>query len=215
MRIDVVGDLPAELSAELAAKGHQLSRAPTSCDATSEPSGIDGLLLTEPDAVEVCREWRSVGSTLPLVILAPAFDAQRVRRGFEAGCDDYFVAPFRCDMLLARLLVLGERTRARVLETTLVGRLRISASEKLLVDQHQYRLPGKQLALLRCLAASPNEAVSHTQLISAAWGTERLGSNSLEVHMSRLRRRLMRALGPGELEIRPVRGVGYVLRTCA
>lgn len=213
MRIGIVGDVPAELAAELADSGHQVSRLPCPFDATSALAGLEGLITTDPSSVEVCRKVRDAGGALPVVILAPGFDAEQVRRGFEAGCDDYFVAPFRYDMLLPRLRVLNERTR--VLETTLVGRLRISASEKLVVGQQQYRLPGKQLALLRCLAASPNEAVSYTQLISAAWGTERLGSNSLEVHVSRLRRRLVRALGPGELEIRPVRGVGYVLRTCA
>ena len=85
--------------------------------------------------------------------------------------------------------------------------------DRVVVGAERHKLPNKELALLRRLASTPDQVVTHDELTAAAWGAERLGSNALEVHVSRLRRWLTRTLGQGVLEIRAVRRAGYLLTT--
>jgi DNA-binding response OmpR family regulator len=180
---------------------------------------LEVLLLATPrgeaPTVDLCRQLRSLGHRGTIVFFAAELDIEHVRRAFEAGCDDYFVEPLRSGALLARLAILAQRpsTAAPALHDVAVGPLRIDGYDRVVVGAQRHKLPSKELALLRRLASTPDEVVTHDELTAAAWGAERLGSNALEVHVSRLRRWLERTLGQGVLEIRAVRRAGYLLTT--
>lgn len=217
MQIGIVGEAGAALSEQLSAGGHTAFPLIPQAASTLVSLGLDALLVStqvvDARSISLCRELRAVGYQTALVILAGEFVADHAQRAFAAGCDDYFVTPVRSEALLARLAILALRrsTTPVTPADVLVGPLRIDGYDRVLVGQKRHKVPGKELALLRRLASTPGDIVSHAQLIAAAWGPERLGSNALEVHVSRLRRWLERTLGAGVLEIRAVRGAGYVL----
>ena len=220
MQIGIVGEAaatPQTFGAQLTAAGHAVIQLTPPAASTLVSLGLDALLVStqvvDASSISLCRELRAVGYQTALVIVAGEFVADHAQRAFAAGCDDYFVTPVRCDALLARLAILALRqsTTPAPSADVLVGPLRIDGYDRVLVGQEHHKMPAKERALLRRLARTPGELVSHAQLIAAGWGPERLGSNALEVHVSRLRRWLNCTLGFGVLEIRAVRGAGYLL----
>jgi DNA-binding response OmpR family regulator len=100
------------------------------------------------------------------------------------------------------------RTRPMLLD---LGRLRVDgAGPRIWVDDVQCVIPPMEYLLLRYLAERPGQIISRTELASAAWDEPvTRHSNSLSVHVARLRRRFCDIAG--EPWIRPVRGFGYQL----
>jgi len=92
-----------------------------------------------------------------------------------------------------------------------VGRLRVDgAATRIWVDGVETLIPAMEFLLLRYLAERHGEIVTREELVSAGWGAgARVPSNSLNVHLARIRRRF--PAGPGEDWLRPVRGIGYQL----
>lgn len=92
-----------------------------------------------------------------------------------------------------------------------VGRLRVDgAAPRIWVDGVETLIPAMEFVLLRFLAERHGEIVTRRELVSAAWGEDaRVPSNSLNVHLARIRRRFPAA--PGEDWLRSVRGIGYQL----
>jgi DNA-binding response OmpR family regulator len=82
------------------------------------------------------------------------------------------------------------------------------------VDEVEILVPAMEFLLLRYLAERHGEIVTRGELISAGWGEgAAVPSNSLNVHLARIRRRF--PLGAGEQWVRPVRGIGYQLLVAA
>ncbi len=100
------------------------------------------------------------------------------------------------------------RTRPMVLD---LGRLRVDgAGPRIWIDDVQCVIPPMEFLLLRYLAERHNQIISRSELVSAAWNEPvARHSNSLSVHVTRLRRRFCDIAG--EAWIRPVRGFGYQL----
>ena len=100
------------------------------------------------------------------------------------------------------------RTRPMVLD---LGRLRVDgAGPRIWIDDVQCVIPPMEFLLLRYLAERHNQIISRSELVSAAWNEPvARHSNSLSVHVARLRRRFCDIAG--EAWIRPVRGFGYQL----
>jgi DNA-binding response OmpR family regulator len=92
-----------------------------------------------------------------------------------------------------------------------VGRLRVDgAATRIWVDGVETLIPAMEFLLLRYLAERHGEIVTREELVTAGWGAgARVPSNSLNVHLARIRRRF--PAGPGEDWLRPVRGIGYQL----
>lgn len=220
MRIGIVDSKTSvsldAVSELLHAQGHTPLRLPLLSASELVGLQLDALLLEGDatyDSVDVCRELRGLGSRALVLLLASEFDTEQARRALGGGVDDYVVAPIKPQMVLNRLQLLALRQDAQPMnpgELTL-GVLRIDPLDRVWIGERLYRVPSKEVALLRCLATMRGELVPYQRLITAAWGDLKLGSNTLEVHVSRLRRLLRQALGPGVVEIRAVRGAGYLL----
>ena len=144
----------------------------------------------------------------PLVIVLTARDRVSDRiRGLDAGADDYLTKPYDPAELLARLRAV-ERRRSRQRQAVLsLGALEVDLS------QHAVRRQGAPVtltqmewALLRVMATRPERIHSREALQDALYGfDDDTGSNTLEVFISRLRRKL------GREAIETVRGMGYRL----
>ena len=144
----------------------------------------------------------------PTVIVVTARDQVSDRiRGLDAGADDYLVKPYDPEELLARLRAV-ERRRA-VLTSSVVtrGPVQIDLSrESVRNGPSVVVLTPKEWALLRVLASRPGQIFPRERLLEALYQWDAASdSNTLEVFISRLRRKL------GSELIETVRGTGYRL----
>ncbi len=199
---------------ELATTGDKALAAATAnpYDAIVLDRGLPGL-----DGLEVCRQLRSSGNAVPILMLtARAAVSERVE-GLDAGADDYVVKPFALDELLARIRAFERRSPATG-QTR--GKLRFEDLELDRDEMTAHRGPREiplsrtEYQLLELLLANPRRVMSRDVIFEKVWGYD-FGpdSNSLDVYIGYLRRKLEQA-GEPRL-IHTVRGVGYVMKDAA
>jgi len=163
------------------------------------------LGLPRKDGLEVLKSLRLARSDLPvLVITARDSVADRVA-GLDVGADDYLVKPFDLDELLARARAVIRRRAGRASPEIVHGALTLDPVHRSVSFRGApVELSAREFAVLEALMQDPGTVVSRDKLEDAVygWGAE-VGSNTVEVHLHHLRRKLEPGL------IRNVRGVGY------
>jgi two-component system copper resistance phosphate regulon response regulator CusR len=188
------------------------------------PDGVDGwhrmrteswdvvLLdwwLPGADGLSLLRRYRQAGGTAPVLFLT-ARDAVSDRvRGLDGGADDYLCKPFAFEELLARVRSLARRHDRR--GSTVLRHQDVSidlATGRAERAGHRLELTAKEQALLVVFLRHPGEVLSRTRIYEQVWDERYDGvSNTLEVHVMELRRKL-EVFGPRL--IATVRGRGYV-----
>ncbi len=222
MEILVVDDEPAvrdSLDRALRLEGYTVDLAADGSEAldvltsTSPDAIVLDLMMPRVDGLEVCRRMRASGDRTPVLVLTARDGVSDRVKGLDAGADDYLVKPFALDELLARLRALLRRSGAGAPGQT----LRFS---DLTLDPiaHQVRrgdreieLTRTEFLLLELFMLHPRQVLTRSVIFERVWGYD-FGpdSNSLEVYVSYLRRKLEAGSEPRLLHT--VRGVGYVLR---
>ncbi|MGQ0547160.1 MAG: response regulator [Betaproteobacteria bacterium] len=163
------------------------------------------LGLPRKDGLEVLKGLRRARLEVPVVIIT-ARDALTDRvAGLDSGADDYLVKPFDLDELLARVRAVVRRRNGRGSPEISYGALTVDpVQRKVLFRGAPVELSAREFAVLEALLKQPGAVVSRERLEDAVYGWgEEIGSNTIEVHLHHLRRKLDPAL------IRNVRGVGY------
>jgi two-component system response regulator MtrA len=157
------------------------------------------------DMLQDLRAW----SEVPVLVLSARADSADKVRALRLGADDYLTKPFWPDELL-------ERVRARLRRPALlregdvreVGPLRVDrAAREVTLHGERVEVTRAELLLLAALAERPGEAMTRRHLAQRARDPDRDGGErTLDVHVSRLRKKL----GPTAL-IETVWGIGYRL----
>ncbi|WP_194789972.1 response regulator [Pseudomonas sp. UFMG81] len=178
----------------------------------SDPFDLAVLDLGLPrlDGLEVLRRLRKSGSALPVLILT-ARDATEDRiAGLDAGADDYLIKPFDLAELKARLRALLRRSAGRA--SALIQHAGISldpGSQQVTYNGQPVPLTPKEYQLLHELLSPPGRVMTRERLTQLLYGwNDEAESNTLEVHIHHLRRKLSTDL------IRTIRGVGYRIEQC-
>ncbi|RZL87639.1 MAG: response regulator transcription factor [Variovorax sp.] len=144
----------------------------------------------------------------PIVIVLTARDQVTDRiRGLDAGADDYLVKPYDPGELLARLRAVERRRSAGNTPVLQLGTLEVDLARELVrKNGAPVSLTQKEWALLRVMATRPERIHTRELLQDALYGfDDGTDSNTLEVFISRLRRKL------GRSHIQTLRGLGYRL----
>jgi len=163
------------------------------------------LGLPRKDGFEVLKALRRARIEVPVLIIT-ARDAVADRiAGLDHGADDYLVKPFDLDELLARARAVVRRRVGRASPEMEYGALTLDPAKRQVSWRgRQVELSAREFAVLEALMREPGTVVSRAKLEDSVYGWgEEVGSNSVEVHLHHLRRKLDPAL------IRNVRGVGY------
>ncbi|MCS4231512.1 two-component system OmpR family response regulator [Stenotrophomonas maltophilia] len=166
--------------------------------------GLDGLALV--------ARLRNEGITTPVLMISALSDVDERVRGLRAGGDDYLTKPFASDEMSARVEVLLRR-HAQVAPAD--SQLRVGDLELDLMARcarrggQEISLLPTEFKLLEFLMRNAGQVLSRTMLFQEVWGYHfDPGTNLIEVHIGRLRRRIEQ---PGRLQpIKTVRGTGYV-----
>lgn len=165
------------------------------------------LGLPRRDGLAVLKELRGRGSHLPVLILTARDSIEDKVAGLDAGADDYLLKPVDLAELRARLRALLRRAAGAATPLLQHGELVLDpAARRVTLAGEIVPLSGREYALLYDLLSHKNHIRSRQELEAGlyAWGEE-VGSNTVEVYIHHLRKKL------GADLIRTVRGLGYVL----
>jgi two-component system copper resistance phosphate regulon response regulator CusR len=161
------------------------------------------------DGLALLRRYRTEGGEAPVLFLT-ARDAIRDRvSGLDGGADDYLCKPFAFEELLARVRSLARRPGRRGGTALIHSDVRLDlTTQRAERGGRRLDLTAKEQALLAFFLRHPNEVLSRTRIYEQVWDERYDGlSNTLEVHVMELRRKL-EAHGPRL--IHTLRGRGYL-----
>jgi DNA-binding response OmpR family regulator len=167
------------------------------------------IALPDIDGITALQQARARRIETPILLLT-ARDAVDDRvRGLEAGADDYLVKPFAITELVARLRVLARRVNAEDGNVLALAALRLDRrARRAYIRDEPLDLSQREWAMLELLMLESERVVRKEELMGKLAGAEgELSENAVEVYIFRLRRKLAGA----EVNLRTVRGFGYVL----
>lgn len=168
------------------------------------------LNLPDGDGLTVCHELRQQLVRSPVLILSVRDEVEDKVQGFETGADDYLTKPYSPLELMARINALvrrGTKQRTCIYKTrTLELQTR---ARKVLLRGSPIALTRREFDLLQYLLEHVDDVVTREELWECVWGWDDYPlHNTIEVHMTRLRRKLH---DPDGRRLQTVRGVGYRL----
>jgi two-component system OmpR family response regulator len=165
------------------------------------------LMLPDGQGIAFLRDLRRKGSVTPVVILTALDQISDRINGLNAGADDYMTKPFDLSELSARINAVARRYSGNPNPLVDVGDFQVDlAARTVLRNGCPVDLTAREWALFEAFVQHPGQVLSKPQLEERlyAFGSE-VESNTIEVHVSRLRKKL------GHSAIDTVRGIGYRL----
>jgi DNA-binding response OmpR family regulator len=173
------------------------------------------LMLPKKSGFEVLDHIRKF-SKIPVILLTARGQETDKVRGLRGGADDYITKPFGLQELFARLDAVMRRSDATSLTTkticedTLI-KLDPSTREASAKDQ-KLKLSPKEFDLLMYLFRNKERVVPRDELLSRVWNYRvdlNLNSRTVDTHVTRLRRKLQKAVGTDAAVIVAVAKIGY------
>lgn len=163
------------------------------------------LGLPKVDGLSVLKHWRAEAVAVPVLVLTARGSWSERVEGIDAGADDYLPKPFRMEELLARLRALIRRASGRARAELTCGPVTLDTrTNRVTVDGRPVTLTAHEYRLLAYLMHHAGRTVSRSELIEHLYAQDfDRDSNTIEVFVGRLRRKLGRDL------IRTERGLGY------
>lgn len=216
MRVLLVEDeagLGAAVRDHVAAEGHsvdwvrRLDEAAEHIRAVPYDLVLLDLLLPDGRGIDFLRRRRQAGDATPVIILTALDRISDRTAGLDAGADDYLVKPFDLSELSARLKAVARRYSGNPNPLLVLGDLSIDLAARAVTrDGRPVPLTAREWILLEAFLQRPGALLSKEQLEQHLYSfAAEIESNTIEVHVSRLRKKL------GADIVETVRGMGYRL----
>ncbi|MEZ5832219.1 MAG: response regulator transcription factor [Dongiaceae bacterium] len=216
MRVLLVEDdtgLGAAVRDHVAAEGHTIDWARRLDDAADHVAAVPydlillDLMLPDGHGLGFLRARRAAGDATPVIILTALDQISDRIAGLNAGADDYLVKPFDLSELSARLKAVARRYSGNPNPLVVLGDLTIDMAARTVTRSgHLVPLTAREWVLFEAFVQRPGALLSKEQLEQRLYSFEaEVESNTIEVHISRLRKKL------GHDIIETVRGLGYRL----
>ena len=216
MRILLIEDdtvLGAAIRDQIAADGHSVDwvmRLDMARDALAGAAFdlvLLDLMLPDGLGLTFLKALRGRGEVTPVIILTALDQVSDRIDGLNAGADDYLVKPFDLAELSARIGSVGRRYTGNPNPIITHGTLEIDrAAKSVRREGKPVALTAREWALFDAFLARPGQLLSKSQLEEKLYAFDaEVESNTIEVHVSRLRKKL------GNEVIDTERGLGYRL----
>lgn len=216
MRILLVEDdriIGAAVRDQIAAEGHSLDwtmRLDAAGDAMAGAAYdliLLDLMLPDGRGIGFLKKLRARGDTTPVMILTALDQISDRIDGLNAGADDYIVKPFDLTELSARIGAVARRYSGNPNPVLRIGDLTVDlAARNVTRTGKQVALTAREWVLFEAFLQRPGQLLSKPQLEERLYSFDaEVESNTIEVHISRLRKKL------GAEIITTERGLGYRL----
>jgi DNA-binding response OmpR family regulator len=158
--------------------------------------------------LDVVRQLRLAGSPVPVLMLTARDTANDRVTGLDEGADDYLVKPFDFSELLARIRALQRRPPSVHGPQVVIGNVVFDpATRQVHIGAKSPALTSTEMSILEILMRRHPSVVERRSIALHVWDEEAdaLGSNTIDVHLARLRAKLV----GGHVRIETIRGIGY------
>ena len=220
MRILLIEDdtvLAAAVRDQIVSDGHsvdwvtRLDAAKDHLRSTAYDLLLLDLMLPDGRGMALLRNLRARGDVTPVIILTALDQLSDRIEGLNAGADDYLIKPFDLSELSARLNAVARRYSGNPNPLLQIGDLQIDlAARSITRAGKSIDLTAREWVLFEAFVQRPHQVLPKALLEEKLYSFgEEVESNTIEVHVSRLRKKLGRAI------IETVRGLGYRLGSAA
>lgn len=169
------------------------------------------LTLPDRNGLTVLQALRKEGRSTPVIVLTGTNDSASTVRALDAGADDYVTKPIVIEEFRARMRALVRRGGAKRTEQLVSGNVTLNRlSRQVYVNGAECPLTAKEFQLLEHFLLNSGQVITRAQLLEKVWDMHfDPGSNVVDVHVTRLRKKLESA--SADLKIAARRGMGFVL----
>ncbi len=170
------------------------------------------IILPGLDGISLCRQLRSSGYQMPILLLTVKDSSTDKVMGLDAGADDYMVKPFDMLELIARVRALLRRGSNILAPVLSWGKLQLdTSSSKVTYEERLVRLTATEYRLLQLFLRNPQRIFSRSMILDRLWSiAEYPGEDAVTTHIKKLRQKLKAAGMTADL-IETIYGLGYRL----
>lgn len=165
------------------------------------------LGLPDGDGMQLLQQLRQHKNPLPIIVLTARDQVQDRILGLQAGADDFVIKPYDLHEVIARIGAVTRRASGRADQQIQHGELYINIDAKTVdYQQRPISLTSREFHVLRFLLDHRGQVLTRQQIEDALYPyTDEISSNSVEVHVHHLRKKIDKRL------IRTVHAIGYTI----
>jgi DNA-binding response OmpR family regulator len=169
------------------------------------------LVLPDRNGLTVLQALRKAGKTTPVIVLTGTKESASTVRALDTGADDYLTKPIVIEEFRARMRALVRRGGAKRTEQITCGNVTVNRlTREIVVAGKANALTAKEFQLAEHFIMNRGAVVTRAELLEKVWGMHfDPGSNVVDVHITRLRKKLEKA--GADVKITSRRGMGFVL----
>ncbi|OKP85145.1 DNA-binding response regulator [Paenibacillus helianthi] len=171
------------------------------------------IMLPGMNGLQIVKRLREKQVATPIIMLTAKDSVEDSVKGLDAGADDYVTKPFAATLLLARTRAVLRRRGTVNLEGNMTcGEIQlVSSLRDAFAREEALKLTPKEYELLEFLLCNKDQILSREQIFERIWGFDsESASSAVDVYVHHLRKKL--APYGGDLYLKTIRGVGYLLK---